>query len=84
MNRLDAIKLWCGMDEPKQHDLEPEQIAALKYIYKVTIFPTTGDIKQETGCDPLALGDLLFKNLICSVFGNEWILTEAGMREAKR
>jgi len=84
MNRLDAVKLWCGMDEPEQHDLEPEQISLLKYLYRVPLFPTAKEIEQETGCDSLALGDLLFKNLIRPVFDNQWFLTEAGMREAKR
>ena len=84
MNTLDAIKLWCGMGPEPTHDLEPEQISALKYMYKVTIFPCGREIEENTGCDELALGDLLFKGLIRPVFDGSWFLTEAGMREAKR
>ena len=81
----DALKFVEDLMKmpPPAIQLEPEQIAALKYVDKCVIFPSLFAIKQATDCNELAIGDLLHKGLLVPVMGN-WGLTEAGEREARR
>ena len=81
---VGALQAWGNIEEePRRHDLEPEQIAALKFMDKERLYMSQKAIEIATNCDALALGDLMFKGLIEPIFG-DWTLTGAGEREARR